>query len=310
MTLKAALNSRPVIYEIVPPRRDTSRFSTELRGVEDVLQDDRIAAINIPELINRREERGVVYSPATIPPEEYAMMIKDYKESIVNLIAPRLEREAFLLRARKVLHEYKIPNLVLVGRERRGDILPGPEVTEGLKLLAAEKGKSTTLGGICIFSRESSGVADGGTKVKKLPEQRRVWSKAEAGCDFVTSQIIFDPNPALNFLRAYGKLCEETGRDPLTVFISLTTIPSTSILSLLDSLDVVVPETVRKRLSTSSDMGRESLRIAEEIFHQVVSEAEKDAIRVPLGLQIEQVGVNSGELSLELLDATYPTIRK
>ena len=296
-----------MIYEIVPPRRDASRFSTELRGVEEVLDEGRIAAINIPELIKRRVDRGgVVYSPATIPPEEYAMLIRDRKEPIVNLIAPRLETDALLSRVRKVLLDYKIPNLVLVGRERREDRLPGPDVIDALRMVSSEKGNST-LGGICIFSRESTGKDEKG-KVRSISEAQRVWLKAGAGCDFVTSQICFESGPVLSFLASYQDLCERTGADPITVFVSLATVPTRSILALLDSLDVDVPQGVRKRLLESHDMGAESVKIASEVFLQVVTSAEQNGIRVPLGLQIEQVGVNSGDLSLRLLDSAYPVI--
>jgi hypothetical protein len=305
LTLKALLRNRPVIYEIVPPRRDTSRFSTELRGVEEVLQDRRIAAINIPELIRRREERGgVVYSPATIPPEEYAMMIREYKEPIVDIIAPRLAEDALLRRARKILVDYKIPNLVLVGRERRGDRLPGPEVIPALALVS--KISNASLGGICIFSRKAAGTDSKGAKVRSMAEAQRVWHKAEAGCDFVTSQISFDPKPVTSFLREYQALCERTGRRPLTVFVSVTTVPTPSILKLLESLDVVVPPRVRKAILNGASMGKESVGIATEIIREVVVETEKGNNDVPLGLQIEQVGVNSGTLSLDLLDAAGP----
>jgi hypothetical protein len=310
LSLKASLRNRPVIYEIVPPRRDTSRFNTELRGVEEVLADSRITAINIPELINRRESGGqTVYSPATIPPEEYAMMIKDHKEGIVNVVAPRLEKEDFLGRARRVLHEYKIPNLVLVGKERREDPLPGPGALEAIRLLNSEKGEGIALGGICIFNRDSPGGAEYGVGGAKLSEGRRVWLKAKAGCDFVTSQITFDPKPALDFLTSYQRVCEETELDPLTVFVSLTTVPSQSILSLLKSLDVVIPIGVQKRLARSEMMGDESVSIAAEVFQAIVEGAERSGSRVPLGLQVEQVGVDSDDLSLELLDLTYATLR-
>lgn len=308
--MKAALKRNPIIYEIVPPRRDTSRFSTELRGVEEVLQDGRITAINIPELIKRRIEHGeIAYSPATIPPEEYAMIIRDYKESIVNLIAPRMAKDEFLKRARKILHDYKIPNIIIVGKERREDDLPGLGVTAALRLLAAERGDSAALGGICIFSRRSTGIDAGGRKVQVLTEERRVWLKAEAGGDFFTGQITFESEPVLNFLRAYENLCDRTGREPLTIFISLATIPTTSILKLLESLDVVIPPRIRRRLATSPDMGRESARIAKEVFSQVISGAETAGLRVPIGLQIEQIGVNNGTLSLELLDSLNPIMR-
>ena len=306
MNLKSALKGRPVIYEIVPPRRDTSRYQTELRGVESVLQDGRVNAINIPELMVRRETRGRVhYSPTTIPPEDYALMIKDYKDPVVNIIAPRLPAEELLVRARRILHDFKIRNLVLVGKERREDTLPGPSVVEALRLVASEDAEAT-LGGICIFDRVTpAGGAYAGSP--RLTEAARVLAKAEAGCDFVTSQIVLDPAPALRFLADYREACNTSGSDPLTVFISLTTIPTASILSLIEGLDVVVPPKVRRRLS-GKRMGPESVNVAAEIFQEILSESEGRRDEIPLGLQIEQVGVNSGGLSMELLDRTFSVL--
>ncbi len=310
MTLRAVLERKPAIYEIVPPRKDVSRFNTELQGVEDVLHDTRIDAINIPELINRKEQDGhPVYSPATIPPEEYAMLIKGYKESIVNMIAPRLGKEDFLARANRVLNEYGVPNLVVVGKERRGDELPGPGVLEALRLLGDMKRNDAALGGICIFDRMAHESVEYGVGTAALPEHLRVFLKSRAGCDFVTSQITFDPTPALNFLASYQTLCETRKARPLTVFISLTTVPTESILSLLGDLDVDVPVWVKKRLQGSSSMGRESVQVAVEVLEKIVSQAELDDIRVPLGLQVEQVGVNSAELSMELFDDAYSIIK-
>lgn len=316
MSLKASLRNGPVIYEIVPPRRDTSRFNTELRGVEDVLKDGRIAAINIPELVKRVEGKDgdLYYSPVTIPPEEYALMIRERKEAVVNIVAPRMKRAEFLDRARKVVHEFGIPNLVIVGKERQADRLPGPGVLDALQMVRAEGGDRIALGGICIFDRTTSRSVDygkgDGDDDGRLSEARRVWLKARGGCDFVTSQITFDPEPSLRFLSSYQRLCLETGEKPLTVFISLTTVPSQSILSLLDDLDVVVPARVRKRLLNSEEMGRESLRIATEVFEEIVAGVEGEDLEVPLALQIDQIGVRNDELSLRLLDNTHPILRK
>ena len=307
MSLKKSLTSRPVIYEIVPPRRDVSRFNTELSGVEAVLHDGRIDAINIPELMTRRKAGSqVVYSPTTIPPEEYALMIKDYKEPIVNVIAPRLERGELLSRARRILHDFGIRNLVIVGKEKHEDVLPGPGVVDALGLVGAEKTDGTTLGGICIFDRETAspdGYAD-----PHLTEAKRVWAKAKAGCDFVTSQIAFDPQLALDFLGAYRRLCEEAESEPLTIFVSLATVPTGSILSLIEGLDVVIPPKVKKRVAGSGKMGTESIKVETEVFQDIISESERRRDGIPLGLQIEQIGVNSGDLALELLDRVYAVI--
>ncbi len=311
MSLKSSLKSRPIIYEIVPPRRDSSRFNTELRGVEQVLEDRRIDAINIPELMARRKTGGQVhYSPTTIPPEEYALMIKEYKEPIVNLIAPRLAKHQLLERVRKIVEAYGVRNLVLVGKEKHGDVLPGPSVTEALGSVASQSPKEVALGGICIFNRDSSTAADYGVTTPRLSEARRIWAKAEAGCDFVTSQINFDSGPALWFLSAYRKICDETGSEPITVFVSLTTVPTPSILSLVEGLDVVVPPRVKKRILNGKEMGAESIEVAAEVFQEIASESERRGDEIPLGLQVEQVGVNNDELSLELLDRVYPILRR
>ena len=307
MSLKNALRSRPVIYEIVPPKRDTSKFTTEIRGIEGVLHDGRIDAVNIPELMTRRKTGGQVsYSPTTIPPEEYALMIKEYKEPMVNIIAPRLPKEEFLGRSRRVLRDFGIRNLVIVGKERHDDDLPGPGVADALGLLREDKADDVTLGAICIFDRRTGGSDE--HPGPSLSEAKRVWTKAEAGCDFVTSQITFDPAQALSFLAENRGLCDETRSVPLTVFVSLTTVPTPSILSLIEGLDVVIPPSVRRRLASSGDMGRESVNVAAVVFLRVVSESDRRGDGVPLGLQVEQVGVNSAELSLELLDKVHSTI--
>jgi len=306
MTLRSQLKDRPVIYEIVPPRRDTSRFNTELQGVEEVLQDTRIAAINIPELFTRTGTEGTgAYYPATIPPEEYALLIKEFKEPMVNFVEPRLEKQAFLDRARRALHEYGIPNLVVVGKERREDSLPGPSAAEGLRLLSLEKGDGVALGGICIFNRESATPPEYGSGNSKLSEASRVLLKAKAGCDFVTSQITFDSIQAVDFLASYEALCDSQGVTPLTVFISLTTIPTEGILSLLEDLDVFIPPGVKKRLESVGNMGKKSVGIATDVFSRILTDLDRRGNEVPIGLQIEQIGVNNDELSLSLLDKVY-----
>jgi len=310
LTLRANLRNRPVIYEVVPPRKDISRFHTEPRGLEEVFHDGRIAAINIPELINRREEGGKVnYSPATIPPEEYALAIAEYIEPIVNLIAPRLPKEDFLRRARRIMKDYSVPNLVVVGKESQDDFLPGPSVIEALRLLDSERGTDVALGGICIFDRESRGPHDYGVGREHLEEHQRIWLKGEAGCNFVTSQVTFNSEPAVRFLSQYQQYCKEKRTEPLTVFISLATVPSPGILKLLENLDVQIPPRVKKDLLSSDRMGRESVKVATEVFLEIITKLDLMGIKVPLGLQIEQIGVNNDHLSLELLDEVYPEFR-
>jgi hypothetical protein len=270
-----------------------------------VMQDRRINAINIPELINRRESDGHVhYSPATILPEEYALLVNEYKDPIVNIIAPRLTRDAFQKRVNSLLKDYGIKSLVLVGKERHDDVLPGPSVVEAIDLVVEQKDKDVVVGGICIFTRSSKGGDDYGY-ASNLEEHRRMWVKASRGCDFVTSQINFDASVAVDCLASYEDLCERTRVPPMTVFLSFAVVPTKSILSLLKRLDVVIPPRLEKKLLEAADMGRESVRIATEVFLEMLESLERRHIRVPIGLQVEQIGVTNEALTLELLDNVH-----
>ena len=293
------------MYEIVPPRTNSSRFGTELRGVEKVMQERRIDAINIPELINRRESDGHVhYSPATILPEEYALLVREYKEPVVNIIAPRLTRDAFQRRVHRLLKDYGIKGLVLVGKERHDDALPGPSVLKAIDYVVEQRYRDVAVGGICIFTRRARGGEDYGYSTS-LMEHRRIWVKGSRGCEFVTSQINFDAPAAVDCLASYQELCEKTDATPMTVFLSIATVASRSILSILERLDVFFPPGVKKRLLLADDIGRESAKVAGEVFLNIMESLERKQVRVPLGLQIEQIGVNSEEPTLALLDKVY-----
>ncbi|MDA4126967.1 MAG: hypothetical protein OK452_07170, partial [Thaumarchaeota archaeon] len=223
---------------------------------------------------------------------------------IVNLIAPRLARDVFQKRVHKILKEYGIKGLVLVGKERHNDVLPGPSVVEALDLVGDEKENDVVLGGICIFTRKTKGGEDYGY-ASNLEEPRRMWIKASRGCDFVTSQINFDASDAVDCLSSYQDLCDKTGTIPMTVFLSIAAVPSQSILSLLERLDVVLPPRVSKRILQADDMGRESVKVATEVFREMLGSLERRHISVPVGMQVEQIGVRSEQLTMELLDNLY-----
>jgi hypothetical protein len=57
-------------------------------------------------------------------------------------------------------------------------------------------------------------------------------------------------------------------------------------------------------------MGAESVRIAKEVFSEMSVSPEHLSVHVPIGLQVEQVGVKSEQLTLELLDRVYHDFRR
>ena len=317
MSFREMLSSRPVLYEVVPPKLGSpdSEIQRRIELLEGVLHDRRVDAINVPELLERREADGrVSYIPITIAPEEYASLIGGSKEKVVNIVSPRLAPEEFTRRVRN-LESYGIRNLVVVGKARKSDTLPGPSVIEALDLVTLmnkeRSGKKTgiLLGGICIFDRNRKTSHGYGTTSKELNEYERVAIKARHGCRFVTSQINFDSKPPLEFLAKYAALCQRTKERPITIFISLSTVKTPGILSLLTGLGVRIPNAVKKRLQEDpNNMGRISVDASTEVFSEIVESMKSNDIDIPIGLHIEQVGIGSVDLSLELLDRTYPLL--
>ena len=313
------MSEKPVIYEIVPPKLGSSESEIERRIelLERVLRDSRINAINIPELKEKRETNGQAsYVPTTIPPEEYAELIGGSKEKIVNIVSPHLTQEEFTQRVCN-LKNYGIKNLVVVGKARKSDLLHGPSVLEALDLVSAmnqgHAGEKTDilLGGICIFHRNRKTDHEYEAGSIELNEHERTAIKARHGCRFVTSQIIFDAKVPLEFLAKYAAHCEQGREKPVTIFISLSTVKSLGILSLLtDVLEVQMPDQIKKKLQREPDkMGKLSVEISTEIFARIIEWIKSNRIDIPIGLHIEQVGTNSDDVSLELLDRTYAILK-
>ncbi|HMF33150.1 MAG TPA: hypothetical protein VKK79_17120 [Candidatus Lokiarchaeia archaeon] len=313
------LRDRPIIYEVVPPRLDISPEScnSTLKMLQTVLDEPRIDAFNVPEIIERKEFEGTVtYNQLRVNAEDYASLIQSKdKEAIVNVIAPRMQRENFSERVSNIL-DNGIHNVVIVGKEKSVDVLPGPNVIEALDIISGlNKTHDVKIvpGGITMFQRnqkESHGYPIKGT----LDEYQRVALKADHGCKFVTSQIIFDSAEAIDFLARYGDYVLASRENPVTVFISLSTIASEKVMDLMDFLGVYLPTGFRKELKSNFErMGIISVEHSIQVLGEVMDGIKDNGAssRIPIGLHVEQVGssTKSMDLSLSLLDRTYKMIK-
>ncbi|HLC59709.1 MAG TPA: hypothetical protein VJH34_04255 [archaeon] len=318
MSLEKKLYNHPILYEVVPPKLDLSLsdFRNKLNLLKSVLDECKIDAFNVPEIIDRREIGGrVLYEQSRLAPEEYASLIAlQDREVIVNIVAPRLPKDIFIRRVENIVNS-GIYNIVVVGKEKNIDNFPGPNVVEALDIISSMNKSSEKIvpGGITMFQRnykENHGYAVNGS----LNEYQRIAIKAKHGCRFVTSQIIFDSKDASDFFSKYKDYHIATSEDPITVFISLSTIASEKVLDLMGYLGVYISDDFRKELKANySKMGELSVEHSVKVLGEIIdSMREKGSHKyIPIGLQIEQVGSNgkSTDLSLELLDRTYGIIK-
>lgn len=286
--LEEKLLDKPVLYEVVPPK-PSENLEDFVNALEPVSRDSRLDAINLPELSNRQ------------PPERLAQALDTRKELVVNIIAP--SRPAFNAHAH-ALSKMGIRNLIVVGGEHSQVNYPGPNVLQALKNLEGD----FLLGAVTIFSRKPKN--DPNYPVKLVSEADRVFYKNINGAKFFTSQILLDAEIAKEFLMDYAQYQDRLGTYlHATIFLSFMSLASTAQYRFITETLEVYPG-AGKALQSVANIKRGSIRYAEKMLNEIVDFVDYHELHIPLGLQVEQIGKNNVESTLELLDRLLPIFER
>src|SRR5712692_8002438 len=179
---REALSSTPVVLEIVPPGR---RVRESVRSLEN------LDAVNIPEVLEENHTGQPFYRD--LDPRDFAALLGELAvDPIVNKVVAHVPSESVLRRwVRESLDEHGLRNFVLVGGNSSRVRYPGPSVVEANRILrGATVGRDDiALGNITIAERDH--------------EVDRLVEKTRAGCDFFTTQVLFEAEPMATVLRAY-----------------------------------------------------------------------------------------------------------
>src|SRR5213078_1860594 len=119
---------------------------------------------------------------------------------------------------------------------------------------AAKGHPDVALGNITIPDREN--------------EVDRLVEKTQAGCDFFTTQVLFEAEPMATVLRAYGKRCAALGLKPATVLLSFAPVSDYQDLEFLAWLGASVTPRTEEALVTNAEgaPGRSSIEIARTLW--------------------------------------------
>jgi hypothetical protein len=126
--------------------------------------------------------------------------------------------------------------------------------------------------------------------------------KTRAGCDFFTTQVLFEAEPMATVLRAYGKRCAAQGIPPATVLLSFAPVSDYQDLEFLVWLGAIVtPRTEEALLNVEgSEPGRASIEVARTLWSHLRAAAVQSRPAVPLGVNIEEVSLHNLDLAVRM----------
>ncbi len=292
-SLAEALRAHPLFFAPVPPpsraspHRAAERIEEVVRLIERI---PRIDAVDIPELVDENHEGRPRYR--TDDPRRYARTIADRsgREVIVNKVVAHLESsEALGAWARETVG-IGVRNTVLVGGTSRFIPYPGPPVAEANRIVhPIVAGSNGHVGNIAIPQRRG--------------EAHRMVSKTRAGATFFTTQLLFSADAVGEMLTAYDRLCGET--PVAAVVLSFAPVADERDIEFVRWLGADVPEEAERRLLNGDDgvAAERCVELATEVWDAVSRRAAEERLRVPLGINIEQVSAQHLDGAREMLAA-------
>ena len=214
---------RPVVaYEILPPREKDGTLNSYAANISSLLSQTHIDAINIPEVRDEvaRGERPVK-NQLRAEPREFGRLLQDIVgvEAIVNRVVVHQKLNEELKWLEETNKKYEIENLITVGGESRSINYPGPSVNEALAAIKKNENIDLLCGGISIPSREKESL--------KLVE------KSENGCEFFTTQVLYDSSKIIKMISHYQKRCDEKKTFPRRLLLSFAPVSSEKNIKFL-----------------------------------------------------------------------------
>src|SRR5438034_9745884 len=288
------LASVPVVLEIVPPGRRASEkavqsFVDRLREAMRSLRT--LDAINIPEVLDENHAGQPFYRD--MDPRDFATLLgSDLPEdTIANKVVAHVPTPTALRRwIRESLERYRLRNFVFVGGNSSWVRYPGPSVIEANRILrASTRGRDdVSLGNITIPERDH--------------EVDRLVDKTHAGCDFFSTQVLFEAEPMATVLRAYGRRCAAQGLKPATVLLSFAPVSDYQDLEFLAWLGASVTPRTEEALVANGEAapGRSSIDDARTPWAHLHAAAATSRPAVPLGVNVEEVSLHNFDLAVQI----------
>lgn len=293
------------LYGTTPPRADAPPERVELAAERLA---ERVAGLGLDGLVvyDVQDEGARTDAPRPFPflptgdPRAYAHRLQTLTDlpALTYKCVVDFSEASWLAWLAETIADYRVAGLSLVGASTPN---PPPEalpVDRALQLAAA-RADGPTLGGVVIAERHSPAY----------DESRRLLQKAERGCDYFISQVVYQSEPTVRLLEDYVMACEREGVTPRRIALTFSPCGRAKTMEFIKWLGVAIaPETERAILDDPAPFSR-SIRICCEHLRAVLERGLAE--RLPLGVNIESVSIHRDEIeaSIELIHALRETAR-
>lgn len=269
------------MFEVVPPTKRASQQYVEKvtnAVVESIKKMPQVSILNIPEIVDENY-CGMPYY-RNLDNLEFGKLLRDKcgKDILSNKVVVHFNpKEEFNKWLDNAVDSYGITNHIFVGGTYPLKY-PGPTVLEANKI-GSEKGIST--GNIFIPTRPG--------------EAEKLTNKTQSGCNFFTSQVLFEAQTTINAIKEYSDKCKQNSIKPSTFYLSFSPISDIQDIEFLKWLGASIDNKTESRFKNSRDIGKESLNIAKESYLKILSVCEENDVScMP---NIEQISFHNLKLS-------------
>ncbi|MCL6003124.1 MAG: hypothetical protein M1556_05735 [Candidatus Thermoplasmatota archaeon] len=306
-SFKNMLTKRPLIFTAIPLRDNKTgdpvhddkivkNLNTRKEELGIALGSfSRLNAVSVPELVEENHEGKPRYN--SIYTRALARGTADilHIDAIVNKVVAHIEDYEKFVDWIKETHSLGISNMIFVGGNTRHHRYPGPSVSEAnviaRRLWTKFHQEEVTIGNISLPERKE--------------EAKRMLFKTLSGTEFFTTQLLFDGTQAINLVTEYNRQCEVAGVRPATILFSFGPIRSIADLNLLDFLAVELPDKAKDYILESNDLAESSKRSVVNslrVYGEIVSAIEEREIRVPTGINVEQLTKSNFSSAVTMLE--------
>lgn len=292
---------KPVcLFGTVPPRKSTPLDKVEdfaKKLVEDVekLGVDGLVIYDVQDEPSRSGVCRPYPFAHSYEPELYAKIVKSYltkpMEFIIYRALPYITKEQYCEFLEYTHKEAKCNTIAIVGGPSQHNGLSIPDAAD----LAQQPPYQFCIGGVTLAERHR----DTGK------EDEVVAFKVERGLSFFTSQVVYNADNAISFLRDYDELCKRENRTPARILFTFAPFGRQETADFLCWLGVELPKGTVKRVisrSTPQDRVNEAIEICRENLRRILDACERFGIDVPVGFNAECVSKHKEEIvgALEL----------
>ena len=287
------------LYGTTPPRADASPVritaaATKLAERVIPLGLDGLVVYDVQDEHDRTDvPRPFPFLP-TLEPRAYAQRLQLLTgvQALTYKVVVNFSEARWLTWLDETKADYGINYLSLVGSSTPNpapDTLP---VDRALQLAAAQVG-GPTLGGVVIAERHSPAY----------DESQRLLHKAERGCRYFISQVVYDPAPTLKLLNDYVAACAAAEVAPRRIILTFSPCGRPQTLNFIKWLGVTLAPATEAALLSDPAPFRRSIQICCTILRTILDQGFAE--RLPLGVNIESVSIHKDEIeaSIELVHA-------